>query len=371
MEDQVICPKCGAEFPLSEVFVHKIKEELSSEIEKKAKVKAEEEFSLELKDLQNQIKEKEKKLKESQELELEFRKKNRELKDREQNFDLEIQKAIDKKTEEIKVKAEERASEEYRLKDREKKELINTLNNKITDLKRKVEQGSQQLQGEVLELELEDVLRRAFPEDLITPVPKGVRGADVIQNVHLKNGKYCGTIIWETKRTKKWSDDWIKKLKADQRSLNADVAAICSTVMPHNTTNFSFMDGVCITEFKLTLPVAAMLRKQITTVARVKSLAEMRDDKKDLLYNYLTGNEFGHHLEAIVESFVGLQENLGKERRAMERVWKQREKEIDKAILGLAGLYGGMKGIIGSSMPEIESFELPSLIEAGDSEEEK
>ena len=247
------------------------------------------------------------------------------------------------------------------LKEAEKDKLIKDLTTQIGDLKRKSEQGSQQLQGEILEIQLEDLLARTFPHDSIDEVPKGIKGADVLQNVYDATGNRCGAILWESKRTKSWSDKWLPKLRDDQRAAKAEIAAIISIELPKDVSTFSNIDGVWVTNWSCTIGLATALRSSLIEVAHAKQALDGQQGKMDLLYSYLSGSEFRHRVEGIVEAFVTMKTGLDKEKRAMERIWSEREKQLDRAIRQTAGLHGDLSGIIGQALPAIEQLELPAL----------
>jgi hypothetical protein len=234
----------------------------------------------------------------------------------------------------------------------------------IEDLKRRAEQGSQQSQGEVQELELEKEISQLFPVDNVKPVPKGLKGADVIQEVLTNSGNLCGIIIWESKRTKNWSDGWIAKLKNDQRTVKADIAVIVTQVLPKDIRNFGFVDGVWVTNYISLQGLVIALRQKLTELAYTKALVMSKDKKADILFQYLTGPEFRQRVEAIIEAFSDMKTELDKEKRLYERSWAKREKHLQSVLLNTAGMYGDLQGMIGSSMQTI-----PAL-ESGDAEEE-
>ncbi len=252
----------------------------------------------------------------------------------------------------------ERAVEEHRLKDLEKDKQLADLREQIQHLKRRAEQGSQQTQGEVAELELEAALGAAFPDDEILPVRKGMRGADLVQRVVSPDGKQCGNIAWEVKNTKTWSDSWLGKLREDQRSLKADLGVIVTTALPKQVSHFGFLDGVWVANPATALGLGSALRAQLAQVASARAAAKGKGTKMELLYTYLTGTEFRQRVEAVVEAFMGLRDDLERERRAMETSWAKREKQILRAFGGLAGLYGDMQGIVGASLPKVRQLEL-------------
>jgi hypothetical protein len=405
-EQFIICPHCRQEIPLTEAISHQIREELTKEfeaelrkkekalskkekeveeskkllekdvaeklklerkrIEKEEKKKAQEMFAVELKDLQQQIGEKEKKLEVAQEMELALRKERRELEESKRAFELEITRKLDQEREQIEEEVSKRALEEHRLKDLEKEKQINDMKRQIAELKRKAEVGSQQLQGEVLEFELREILTGNFPMDDIEAVPKGLRGADVLHNVNNQSGQYCGTIIWEAKRTKAWNEAWITKLKDDQRAVKAELAVLMTTAMPQDIENFGHRNGVWVTNYNSMIGLATALRMSIIEVAVTKMGTVGKEEKMEVLYNYLSGSEFKQKVEAIVEAFSSMRQELDQEKRAINRIWAKREKQIERVILNISSMYGDMQGIIGSSLPQIQSLELRALTDDTD-----
>ena len=406
MLDQTIkCPHCGKEIPLTETLSLQIKESLWKEVEEKTKEKelelsgreklleekkkqvedsektidqqvadklktareklkqearkeAESAILVELKDLKEQIADKEQKIEKFQNNELEFRKKMRELEEQKKNVDLEVERKIDERRKDIEQKSIEMFTDQHRLKDLEKDKKISDMLKTIEELKRKAEQGSMQTQGEVLELDLETLLKTRFPVDEIEPVPKGMRGADILQRVYSRNGQHCGSIVWETKRTKAWSDSWITKLKDDQREVKAEIAVIVTEAMPKDVSAFTQIEGVWITNFSLAGSLAEVLRTGLIQVSQTKLSAVGKNEKMEVLYNYLSSPEFGQKVEAIVDSFKSMKEDLDQEKRAITKNWAKREKQIERVIMNTASMYGGMQGIIGASLPQIKLLEI-------------
>jgi len=242
----------------------------------------------------------------------------------------------------------------------EKDKQLKDMRNQIDVLKRKAEVSSQQLKGEVLELELEDLLKNAFPFDEIKPITKGMKGADVIQVVKTQYGKICGKILWETKRTKSWSDSWIQKLKDDQRSEKADIAVIVSEVLPKGLSIFREIKGVWVSEISSSISLGVALRVVLIRVAREREFHKGKKEKMELIYSYLTGPEFRNRVEAIIEGFVAMKTELEGEKRAMEKIWSRRAKQIEKVIYNLSGMHGDLEGIAGKALPVIKVLELPS-----------
>ena len=226
---------------------------------------------------------------------------------------------------------------------------------------RRVEQGSQQLQGEVQELELETLLRAKFPRDTIEPVPKGEFGGDTLHRIIGPLGQLCGTILWESKRTKNWSDGWLVKLRDDQRAAKAEIAVIVSQVLPKGVESFGLIDGVWVTHSRFMISVAAALRHSLIEVASARLALEGQQTKTEMVYQYLTGPRFRHRVEAIVESFSSMQEDLDKEKKAITKQWAKREEQIERVMGATVGMYGDLQAIAGKSLQEIEGLELTAL----------
>jgi len=341
-----------------------INEEINRKLEiekqtllKKALQEAEGRVSLELKDLREQIQEKDKKIEESEEKELELRKKQREIDAREKSLELDMTRKLDSERKKIEEETSKRISEEQGLKLLEREETIAGLKKQIDELKRRAEVGSQQLQGEVQELDLESFLQEHFIYDELRPVPKGIRGADVLQKISTKNETDCGSILWESKRTKNWSEGWITKLKEDQREAKADIAVIVSDILPKDVSNAGFRNGVWITNRASLHGLAMALRKILTEVAFTKLAAEGKDEKIELLFRYLTGPEFRQRVEAMIETFVAMKQDLDKEKRATIARCGKQEKQIEKIVAVTAGMHGDLRGLIGSSMQSIPALE--------------
>jgi len=395
MSDQTItCPYCGKEIPLTETLSHQIKEGLQKEFELKSREKeselsrreklladeikkvedakkiidqqisqklqaereklkqetrkeVEETIRLELKDLQEQNVEKERKLAEAQKVELDFRKKVRELEELRKNQELEITRKLDEERKLIFEKAKKEAGEENRLKLLEKEKQLEDTKKALDEAKRKAHQGSIQTQGEVLELDLESLLKSQFPVDEIEPVPKGIKGADIVQRVHDRGGRFCGTIIWESKHTKAWNDGWL-----------SEIAVLVTETMPRGVEGFSLVEGVWVTSYVLSIALASVLRTSLIELAQLKLSLVGKSEKMEVLYNYLSGPEFRQRIEAIVESFQSMKEDLDQEKRAMIKMWAKREKQIEKIVNNTVGMYGDMEGIIGATLPQIKNLEL-------------
>jgi hypothetical protein len=264
------------------------------------------------------------------------------------------------------ARARAAAEEALRLQLGEKDQRIEAMKAQIDALKRRAEQGSQQLQGEVMELDLETRLRARFPADLIEPVPKGEAGADLVQRVVGPAGMPCGAILWETKRRKNWSEGWLAKLRDDQRALGAEVAILVSEALPTGLGSFDLVDGIWVAAPAAALPLAGALRQGLVALAAAGLAREGQATKMELVYGYLTGPRFRHRIEAVVEKIRDMHEDLARERKAMTRLWAKREAQIEGVIAATVGMYGDLQGIAGKAIREIEGLDLPLLGEPGE-----
>jgi len=401
----ITCPNCGHEFEMSDALTGRIREHLKAEllqevnrreaevkkkseavrqleaqfsksrdeieeqietrlkerltdVERKAARRLEGRYADQLKEMQNALEEKDSAIKTFREQELELRKKQRKLEEDKQSLELEVARKLDAEREKIRGETLKKISEEHRLKDLEKEKVINDLRSALEDMKRKAEQGSMETQGEVLEQDFEAQLKAFFVHDDIQPVPKGIRGADLLQRVCTPIGGECGVLLWETKNTKAWSNLWIPKLKDDMIEVRASIAILVSVALPDGIGRFGRVDGVWVSDPLSAIPLAAALREQLIAVHRERGASIGKSEKMEALYQYLAGVEFKQKIEGIVEAFTSMQDQLNRERRAMERHWKQREKEIERVIKNTVGLYGDMQGIIGGQIPAIPALEL-------------
>jgi hypothetical protein len=315
----------------------------------------------EIAELNDVLKQRETKLAEAQQAQADLIRKQRELDDATREMDLTIQKQVQTELGAVRDQAKQEVEAALTLRVREKEEQIASMQRQIEDLRRKAEQGSQQLQGEVQELALEALLRQKFPRDAFDPVPKGEFGGDLIQHVFGPAGQICGSILWEAKRTKNWSDGWLGKLREDQRAAKADVAMIVSHALPKGLQTFDQIDGVWVTEPRCAVAVAIALRESLIALAAARLAGEGQQTKMELVYQYLTGPRFRHRIEAVVERFSEMQADLDRERKAMMRLWAKREEQIRGVVESTAGLYGDLQGIAGRSLLEIDGLELPLL----------
>ena len=340
-------------------------------VEEKVRKQAEQAYSVELKDAKEQLKEKSKLLEESQQQELALRKRQRELEEREKSIELEAMRKADAEKDKIAEEAKRQFEDQHRLKDAEKDKKLADMTRQIDDLKRKAEQGSQQAQGEILELDLESRLHLKFPIDDIEPIQKGVKGADTLETVKSQLGHVCGKILWESKRRKAWSDEWIQKAKDDQLAAKADLVVIMTEVLPKDVLQFEQINGVWVTDISSAINLAIALRSGVIQVARERESQVGKQEKMEVVYNYLTGSEFKNRVEAIVGSFVSMKAALDKEKRSMEKIWAKREKQIERVIQNISGMHGDLEGIAGKVLPAIKLLELAPQEESKGSEEDE
>lgn len=406
-ETTISCPECGAEIPLTEAVSHHLREQLELEFTNKrkalnatlaerelklkneqaalgqqaealqteiarqvgdqrqqllstARAEVEKTLGIELQTLHRQLSEKDGKLKLAREAELALLKQQGELEETKAGLELEVARQLSEGREKIAAHARQQAVEAERLKQADKDNVIDNLKKQISDLQQKAEQGSMQAQGETLELALESNLRASFPSDNLAEVKKGERGADVTQLVRTSTGLTCGTILWEAKRAKNWSAQWPEKLKEDQRSAGAELAVLVTTCPPAGVRGIGEAGGIWVCEPPFAGALAAALRHGLIATMTQRLQDADRGNKMAVLYDHLCGLEFRHHIQAVVESFIGLQEQLDAEKRAFARQWKEREKQLQKAILHTGELYGGIQGIAGrEALPDVQSLQLP------------
>ena len=332
----------------------KAKLAIGSDLEQKAK---------EINDLQQILQEQDKKLGEAQQVQAELLRKQRELDDAKRELDLTIEKRVQANLVAERDKAKKEAEEELKLKVMEKDQTITAMQKQIEELKRRAEQGSQQLQGEVQELQLESLLRAKFPRDTIHPIAKGDFGGDVLQRVIGPLNQICGTILWESKRTKNWSDGWLPKLRDDQRAAKADVAVILSQALPKDVDTFGFLDGVWVADPKVAVPVALSLRQSLIEISAARQASQGQQTKMEMVYGYLTGPRFRQRVQALVEAFSSMKEDLDREKKTITRQWAKREEQIDRVMQATVGMYGDLQGIAGKTLQEIEGLEVQGMLD--------
>jgi len=294
---------------------------------------------------------------------LESTKQLRALRKKTEDQRIEMEKRLLEEEEKIREETKKKSEEDHRFKDLEKEKIIGDLKKALEEAQRKASQGSQQLQGEVLELDLEKNLRSGFPKDKVEEIAKGTVGADIRQTVKSSKGYLCGIILWESKRTKAWSNKWIDKLKADMRREKANIPIIVTTILPEQAKNgIGFIDGVWVCSHSYAIILATLIRNNLHDVARERFIIKQKDSSKDQLYDYITGYEFRQQVEAIVEVYQEMNIQIQKERISFEKSWKAREMQIRKLVLSTANVYGSMQGLVGSpSMPQVKGLDLFEL----------
>jgi len=417
LDHTIKCPHCGKDIEVTEVLTHSIREsmkvELQSELAKREadfakqqqsimqqqkeldarqqsieeqvakQVKAERKKIVEeekakilseqaeqQKALQDELAEKNQKLKDFQQQELELRKQQRKLQEEKESFELESVRKLDEQRKEIAEEAGKKATEEQMLKLKEKDQLIESLRQQAQDWQRRAEVGSQEAQGEALEGQLQEILERAFPYDQFAEVKKGARGADILQTVHNHSGNECGTILWESKNTKDFQKGWIEKLKKDQRDSNADVPVIMSMVLPKDIDRFGIYDDIWLTDYKSAIGLCASLRQGLIKAQRERVVTAGRESVKDVIYNYITSNEFAMHVRAVVNSYEAMNADLDTEKRAMLRIWNKREKQIASVLDNVTKMYGSIEGLVGQkALPTIEQLSLEAITEENEENE--
>jgi hypothetical protein len=407
--DTIKCPSCGKPIPITQTLRQQIAEEAKADLQhelteqrqelalktkelqtKEAKLRdsekeitsrvaagvmaekaklakealnsARSEVSVHLQDLESRASENEQKLKAAEKKELQLLKEKRELEAAKQTLELDVARRLEGERNKIREAALKDAAEQHRLKDAEKDLVLQQIQKANEEMRRKLEQRSQQMQGEVLELELDQMLRDRCPLDEILEVPKGVRGADVLQKVNSRSGLCCGLIIWEAKNTKNWSEAWVGRLKDNQRQAKADVAVLVSEVVPEDVDSFGFRDGVWVTKPKYVPALVLALRHTLTEVAQAKRAVASKNENIEVLFNYMTGPEFRHRVEAIAGTFIEMRDDLEKEKRTINKHWAKRAKQLDVIIVNTSGMYGDLQGLGAPIKP------IPAL-ESGDSEE--
>ncbi len=408
-EQKIKCPKCGESISIDDVLTHQIEEKIKKDFEstqkvkedaliqkekdlsrqaveianskkdvdllvakqvadkvkeerlklfKEAKDEAEKEQSSKTELLEERLKSKEEKLAQAIKNEIELRKGKIKLDEERQDFELEKQRQLDEERKQIADEATKKAAEEQKYVIAQLKKQLTDATKANDDLARKLEQGSQQTQGEVLELELEEILKAEFPQDEIVPVPKGVKGADIIQKIIDRSGRLCGQIIWESKKTKAWSEGWIQKLKDDQRAIKGDIAVIVSIVLPTDVKGFSLRNGVFVCDIKLAINLASLLRYDLLKVSEANRALTGKDEKRDVVYAYVNSIDFKQRIQAIAEAFIEMKNDIDKEKRSYQAIWAKREKQVQRVIDNTFGIYGDLKGLTGGTMQEIKLLEL-------------
>ncbi len=400
MTTNITCPKCGNEFQPSDAIRGEVEKQLRAQVQEWQKKKEaefqkqlaqkdeeadkrlgeerkrlqeqlegqikkqlESDYETQMKFLEQRNEDNEKRLKEARDKELEFLKKEQQLADKEKDLEIQVQKTLNEEKMRLSERIQKEEEEKTFLKIKQLEKQLEDQKKIAEEAVRKAEQGSMQLQGEVQELALEEMLRNSFPIDTIEEVGKGVRGADCIQTVRNSVGQECGKIIFESKRTKEFSNDWVEKLKADMRSQGVDVAVIVTQAMPKGMDRFGEKDGIWVCSFFEVQPLVHVLRGSIMKVYNATKSQENKGDKMTLLYNYFTSSEFSEQWKAMREGFRGLKDSIQKERDQMERIWKAREKQLEKILLNASHIRGSIDGIAGADSIDMQLLGDNDMIE--------
>lgn len=411
-ESKITCPKCGFEFDVQDVLSHQLEDEIQKkynaklaeeklkfetqaktledaktefeekkkkenelfqdrldaklkeekkQIEIRLKAKIEEEQAEQFKTMQKELNDQSEKLKDLSRSKAEIAKLIREKGELKEAIEAESQKILNQKLQEEKEKIRKVEQDKNEMAILELKKQLDDQKKLTEEMKRKQEQGSMQLQGEVQELAIEEWLTNNYPLDTIDEIKKGARGGDCIQTVHTRNRQNCGTIYYESKRTKDFQPSWIEKFKADIRDKGADIGVIVTEAMPSDMERMGLKDGIWICTYDEFKSLSLALRETILLVSNVVTSQENKGDKMHLLYDYLTSKTFTMQVEAIVDGFTQMKIDLDSEKRAMQRIWEQREKQIEKVVMNTVDMYGSMRGIAGSAIPEVKALELPEF----------
>lgn len=359
MQNTVTCPHCKKKFELDELFRHKVEDEIKKTTEIELTKKLEEKYKFEEQDLKKQLEEQKEKNNKLRDQELKLREEKRRLEEKEKELSLEVERKIDEEKKKIEEKVVKEAEEKHHMKDQEKEKVIEDLKKALEDAQRRANQGSQQTQGEAFELEFEKILKTEFPNDIISEVAKGTRGGDIIQEVVDSHGNNVGKILWELKNTKTWTEGWIDKLKIDKRSINAADAVLITEALPNDMkSNGAYRNGVWVTKRQNVIVIASVLRAKNIQLFMAKNANDGKDEKMNILFTYLSGTEFQHRVEAIIEAWTGMQNDIEKEKRYFANKWARDDKNIRQVIDNTIGMRGDLEGIIGKSLPEIKGLEL-------------
>jgi hypothetical protein len=370
MKQEITCPKCSHTFALDQALNREIelqvRRQLSDEFEKKKAdlrqqliKEASERAERKSVELQMKVEAQAKELKESRDNERALLRTKAQLQEQAEKAELEAQRKLSDERDKIRKVAQDQVLEEHRLKDADKNKQLEDMRRQIEDLKRKSEQGSQKLQGDVQEIELEKALRERFPRDQIESVKSGARGADVLQKVTSDSGHFCGTILWESKRVRNWSNKWIDKLIEDKQAAKADVAVIVTDALPEHVQHMGGIRGVLITTFPLAACLAETLRVNMALLAQTRLALGGQDDQKSRVFQYFTSPQFHERMATIADQFQQMQADLAREKAAMSRTWAKREKQIETIVSSTARFAGELEALYGPSLPQLPRFDLP------------
>src|SRR5437764_10675055 len=370
MNQEITCPKCSYKFALDEALNRdielQVRKQLSEEFKKKESElrrqlskEAAEKAERSSVELQAKFEAQAKELKEARDNERALLRTKAELQEQAEKAQLEAERKLADEREKIRKAAQDQVLEEHRLKDAEKNKQLEDMRRQIEDLKRKAEQGSQKLQGDAQEIELAKALRERFPRDKIESVKSGVRGADILQKVISDSGQLCGTILWESKRVRNWSDRWIDKLIEDKQAAKADVAVIVTDALPQHVQHMGGVRGVLLTTFSLAACLAETLRVNMALLGQTRLALSGQDDQKSRVFQYFTSPQFHERMATIGDQFQQMQGDLTREKAAMNRTWAKGEKQIETIVTRTAKFTGELQAIYGPALPQLPQFALP------------
>lgn len=371
MKQEITCPKCAHTFALDEAFNREIelelRQKLTAEFEKKqaetvrlAKVEALEQSARTLTELKVKIEAQSKELREARAQEIGLLRAKAELQEQAEKAAVEARRTLDQERDKIRKEAQRQVIEQHQLADADKDKQLTVLRQQIEELKRKAEQGSQQLQGDVQEMELEKALREQFPKDQIEPVKTGAKGADILQRVMSDDGKICGTILWESKRVKNWNDDFVDKLLRDKSEAKADLGVLVIDALPDQIVHMGCVKGVLLTTFSLAVCLAATLRVNMALLGHTRVALAGQDDQKTRMFEYFMSPQFHDKMGMIADQLNQMQEDLRKEKASISRSWGKRERQIEMVLSGTTGVRGALEAFCGAALPPMPQFELPA-----------
>jgi hypothetical protein len=377
-EPVITCPNCQSEIklteslaaPLVEAERERAREERDRLVDARVKkeqhriaeeaaAKVRQDHVAEIEALRKDLAEKNVEITTARTTELELRRERSKLEEEKRQIELTVERRLDAERDSIRNQVRKEDDERFRGKIAEKDKVISDMRTQLDEARRKSEQGSQQTQGDVAEMELESLLKARFPFDDVEQIGKGREGGDRLQHVHSGSGPSSGSILWERKRTKAWANDWLEKARDDQRAAKADLVVIVTDTLPKDVATFDRVEGVWVTSPINAMPLAGALRHGLIECGAARRAIEGRQEKESLVYAHVTGPGFRGKIGLMVESILSLHQQHQKEKAAMMRIWTEREKQLDRLMSGTASIYGGFRGIVGATLPEVKELALP------------
>lgn len=357
----VTCPHCKTPIALDQALAQQLAAEQETILAKRiieAEATANRTVQLKVQALEREKEQKDRQLEEMTKLELQLRQERNAVEERGRMLTLEVQRQVDEEHVRLRLSIAKEIEEKQHFQMAQRDKTIEDMRRQLAEAQRTASQGSQQSQGEVVELELEATLQRLFPMDQIIPVGKGVNGADIVQSVLDRTGTSCGKIVWELKNTKAWSQGWVAKLKEDQRREGAEIAVLITSVLPEGIHSFGSVDGIWVGSLPSVTGLATVLRGGLMQVSKVRGLNENKQGKMEVIYEHLTGLAFHHQVQSIVEAFMEMRDSLQKEKLDYTKRWAIREKQLDRALIGMSGMWGSLEGLMGPALQPMEVLSL-------------